>query len=147
MPIFLLLLMLLIGIPLIEIYILIEVGSRVGALTTVGLVIFTAVLGAALLRKQGLATLARFQAALQREELPAIELLEGVILLVTGAMLLTPGFFTDVLGFLLLVPSIRQYLVLRIMQSSVIVTGRTQQQSDIIDAEFREVPDENKRLP
>jgi UPF0716 protein FxsA len=147
MPIFLLLLMLLIGIPLIEIYILIEVGSRIGALSTVGLVIFTAILGAALLRKQGLATLARFQATLQREELPAIELLEGVILLFTGAMLLTPGFFTDMLGFCLLVPSIRQYLVLRVMQSSVIITGRTQQHSDIIDAEFREVPDENKRLP
>ncbi len=147
MPIFLVLLLLLIGVPLIEIYILIKVGTQIGALPTVSLVIFTAILGAALLRMQGLATLARFQASMQRQELPAIELLEGVLLLLTGAMLLTPGFFTDAIGFLLLIPALRQTLVLKILQSSIIVTANPNRDPDIIDAEFREIKDDYDRLP
>ncbi len=95
-------------VPLVEIYLLIKVGGLIGALPTVFLVVFTAVLGAFLLRMQGLSTLARVQAALARGELPAMEILEGAVLLVAGALLLTPGFFTDTLGFLALVPSIRR---------------------------------------
>ncbi len=98
-------------VPLVEIYLLIEVGGLIGALPTVFLVVFTAVLGAFLLRMQGLSTLARVQAALARGELPAMEILEGVVLLVAGALLLTPGFFTDTLGFLVLVPSIRRTII------------------------------------
>jgi len=95
-------------VPLVEIYLLIKVGGLIGALPTVFLVVFTAVLGAFLLRMQGLSTLARVQAALARGELPAMEILEGAVLLVAGALLLTPGFFTDTLGFLALVPNIRR---------------------------------------
>ncbi len=147
MPIFLPLLMLLIGVPLIEIYVLIEVGSVIGAVPTVGLVIFTAVLGAAMLRQQGLATLARFQETVRREEVPAIELLEGVILLLTGLMLLTPGFFTDIIGFTLLIPAIRQGLVLKFLQGKVVHYQSTHRSADIIDGEFREVDDDRDRLP
>lgn len=110
MPIFRILLILFIAIPLIEIYFLIQVGEIVGALPTILLVVGTAVLGVALLRIQGISTLTRMQTSLQRGELPAQTILEGVMLLLAGGLLLTPGFVTDFMGFLLLVPFIRQKL-------------------------------------
>ncbi|MCW8828548.1 MAG: FxsA family protein [Gammaproteobacteria bacterium] len=109
-------------IPLLEIYLLIKVGGTIGALPTVLLVIFTAVLGALLLRHQGLFTYARVQASLARGELPTLAMLEGVVLLISGAMLLTPGFFTDALGFLGLVPPLRQWLILKLLQGGMIQT-------------------------
>ena len=104
------LLVLFIGIPLFELYLLIQVGSIIGALPTLALVVFTAVLGAALLRRQGLSTVQRIQIAMNRGEVPALEVVEGAILLIGGAMLLTPGFVTDALGFLCLWPPARQAL-------------------------------------
>ena len=101
---------LLVSVPLLEIYLLISMGRVIGAGATILVVIVTAVLGAWLLRLQGLGTLARVQAASQAGQLPAVELIEGLILLVSGVLLLTPGFFTDAIGFLSLVPSIRRRL-------------------------------------
>lgn len=109
-------------IPLIEIYLLIQVGSAIGALPTVGLVVLTAVIGALLLRHQGLYTYARVQQALARGELPTVAMLEGLVLLVCGALLLTPGFFTDALGFLALIPPLRQWMILKLLQGGVIQT-------------------------
>jgi len=97
-------------VPLVEIYFLIKVGSVIGALPTVALVVLTAVIGAALARQQGLATLQRLQATLARGETPAIEMLEGVLLLIGALLLLTPGFFTDALGFFCLLPVTRRAL-------------------------------------
>jgi len=82
-------------IPLLEIYLLIKVGGIIGALPTVFIVVFTAVLGAWLLRIQGLSTLMRVRSTLAQGGIPAVEMLEGAVLLVAGALLLTPGFFTD----------------------------------------------------
>jgi UPF0716 protein FxsA len=98
-------------IPMLEIYLLIKVGGIIGAGPTVFLVVFTAVLGAFLLRRQGLVTLNKVQTALARGELPTMAMLEGVVLVLSGALLLTPGFFTDTLGFLALVPPLRQWLI------------------------------------
>ena len=95
-------------VPMLEIYLLIQVGGVIGALPTVLLVVLTAFIGAYLLRQQGFATLQKAQESLARGELPAGSLLEGAILLVTGALLLTPGFFTDAVGFICLVPVARQ---------------------------------------
>ncbi len=100
--------LLFLAIPLLEIYSLILVGSWIGALPTLLLVILTAVVGAALARHQGLATLQRLQVMLSRGELPAIELLEGVILLVGAFLLLIPGFITDLAGFVCLFPASRR---------------------------------------
>lgn len=97
--------------PLIEVYLFVQIGGVIGGWPTVGLVVLTAVLGVTLLRWQGLATLTRLQANLERRQLPAFELVEAVLLLVGGALLLTPGFFTDTLGFLCLLPPSRQVLV------------------------------------
>ena len=109
-PVFLLLFLL---VPLVEIYFLIVVGGWIGALPTVLLVVATAVAGAALARYQGFATLQRLQATLARGEAPAIEMLEGVLLLIGAVLLLTPGFFTDLAGFVCLVPVTRRWLALR----------------------------------
>lgn len=107
-----LILILLLTVPLIEIYVLIQVGSVFGALTTVALIVLTALLGAGLLRWQGFATMQRVKQALARGELPAIEMFEGVILLICGALLLTPGFFTDLIGFIGLLPVLRRSFII-----------------------------------
>lgn len=95
-------------VPLVEIYLLVKVGQVIGAASTIALVVLTAVLGAILLRWQGLSTLNRVRGALARGELPALPLLEGLCLLLAGALLLTPGFFTDAIGFALFVPPLRR---------------------------------------
>ena len=110
MPLFLLLF---VGIPLIELYFLIRVGSVIGALPTIALSILTAVIGGYLVRRQGIAVLMRVREMLGRDELPALEVLDGAVLLVAGLALLLPGFFTDAVGFLLLVPPLRHALIRR----------------------------------
>jgi UPF0716 protein FxsA len=119
-PVFLLLFLL---VPLTEIWFLIVVGGWIGALPTVLLVVVTAVAGAALARYQGFATLQRLQAALARGEAPALEMLEGVLLLIGALLLLTPGFFTDLAGFVCLVPASRRWLALRGLQRMTVPPG------------------------
>lgn len=97
--------------PIIEMYVLIEVGGLIGAWPTIGLVALTAIIGVALLRQQGFSTLMRGRQRLDAGELPAREMLEGLMLAVGGALLLTPGFITDGIGFLLLLPPTRWMLV------------------------------------
>ena len=111
-------------VPLAEIYLLIQVGSVIGALPTVALVVLTAALGAVLIRSQGLSTLERMRAAADRGEIPAVEIIEGVCLLAAGAMLLTPGFVTDTVGFLLLIPALRRSAILALLERGVIRTQR-----------------------
>ncbi len=105
-------LLLFVGIPLIELYFLIEVGSVIGALPTILLTVFTAVLGGFLVRLQGFSTALRVRAGMEQGELPAVEMLEGVVLLLCGILLLLPGFFTDLFGFLCLVPPIRRAVII-----------------------------------
>ena len=106
-----------VGAPLIELYLLIEVGSQIGAIPTIGLSLFTAALGGWLVRVQGLGVLFRAQAQMGRREVPALELLEGALLLLVGFALLLPGFITDAIGFLLLIPPLRHRLILRWLSS------------------------------
>ncbi|MCS4505953.1 hypothetical protein KBTX_00614 [wastewater metagenome] len=107
----LLILLLFIGAPLMELYVLIEVGSAIGALPTIALCLLTAAAGTALLRQQGLETLTRARANMNRGSVPAIELFEGVALALGGVLLLTPGFITDVFGFACLIPWTRRFLI------------------------------------
>jgi UPF0716 protein FxsA len=125
-------------VPIIEIYLLIQVGQVIGAGWTIFLVVFTAVIGVWLLRIQGLSTLTRAQQKLQQNELPAREMLEGMGLVVAGALLLTPGFFTDTVGFFLLFPPTRVWLVSRIasrmvVSTSVHVDAHQRHHGDVID--------------
>lgn len=112
-----------IGVPLVEIYLLIEIGQVIGALPTIALCVLTAILGGGLLRHQGLSTLHRARTNLDQGKVPALELLEGVALLVGGALLMTPGFATDALGFACLLPPTRRMLVRAILARATITYG------------------------
>ena len=95
-------------IPVVELYVLIKVGSVIGALNTILLVILTGASGAYLARLQGLQTMFRVRARLQQGEMPAEDLLDALIILAAGIVLLTPGFLTDIAGLLLLLPVTRR---------------------------------------
>jgi UPF0716 protein FxsA len=99
-----------IGVPLIEIALFIKVGGLIGLWPTIAIVIVTALAGTALIRHQGLNTLQRAQQEMDAHRLPVRELFDGVCLLFAGALLLTPGFLTDAVGFALLVPPLRRLL-------------------------------------
>jgi UPF0716 protein FxsA len=88
-------------------YLLIEVAGYINTLPTIGMVMLTAVIGVFLLKRQGLATLTRGMARLDSGEIPAQEMAEGLLLAISGALLVTPGFITDTVGFLLLLPPSR----------------------------------------
>ena len=88
-------------IPIVEMYLLIEVAQQIEVLPTVFLVMLTAVIGVATLRQQGFSTLTRGISRLNQGELPAMEMFEGILLAVAGAFLITPGFLTDAIGFML----------------------------------------------
>lgn len=89
---------------LVEIYFLIKVGETIGALSTILLIILTALLGSFLLKYQGIITLNKAQQQIQQGIMPTTQLLEGVVILISGVLLLTPGFVTDMLGLLGLIP-------------------------------------------
>jgi len=107
-------------VPFVEIYLLLQIGGIIGVLPTVFLVVFTAVLGAWLLRQQGFATWQRFQNSLAQGAIPAYEMIEGPILLVGGALLLTPGFFTDAVGFACLIPVTRRKLAKYVIEHQLV---------------------------
>ena len=107
-------------VPLLELYLIIEIGSRIGALLTVLIVITTAIIGVQLLRYQSFSTLNRARSQMAQGAMPATEMIEGLVLAVGGALLITPGFLTDTLGFLCLIPFTRRALVRRILAGSTI---------------------------
>ena len=96
-------------VPLIELYILIKIGSYIGGLNTILLVVITAMLGAFLARLQGLRTLQQIQSSFSQGQIPAEELIDGVLILVGGIMLITPGVLTDLFALVLLFPFTRMY--------------------------------------
>lgn len=111
-------LLMFVAMPIIEIAVLLRVGSALGWLPTLAIVVLTAILGTAMLRQQGLATLNTARQRLNAGEMPAQQMLEGVVLLVGGVLLLTPGFVTDTFGFICLFPVTRHWLAARIAARS-----------------------------
>ncbi len=99
--------------PLIELYVLIRVGARIGAFSTIALCVLTAVVGGFLIRWQGWQTLMEAQRRIAMGYPPAAEMLHGAMLVLAGVMLFTPGFISDTLGFLLLVPAVRRAIIRR----------------------------------
>ncbi len=97
-------------IPVVEIYVILQVGEQLGALPTVGLIILTGAAGAYLARTQGFEVVRRMQQELNRGQLPADPLIDAAMVLAGGLLLLTPGFCTDIVGFSLLVPATRELL-------------------------------------
>ena len=127
--------------PILEMYILIEVGGFIGALNTIGLVLLTALLGLILLRQQGFRTLLNARNKLVQAELPTEELVTGIFLAVGGALLLTPGFVTDFIGFMCLLPFTRSFLMSLIATSFFDISGFSQKkeekQGNWIEGEYK----------
>ena len=94
-------------VPFIELFVLIRVGQVIGALPTIGLLILVSIVGAWLVKREGFATLARARERIEARQVPGREIVDGVLILFAGALLVTPGFVTDVLGVLLLLPPVR----------------------------------------
>jgi UPF0716 protein FxsA len=101
------LLLLFILIPVIEIALLIEVGSMIGTGNTIAVIFLTAVIGAYMVKHEGLGVMYRIQQNMNQGTFPAEEMIDGMMILVSGALLLTPGFFTDTIGFLMVIPFTR----------------------------------------
>jgi len=100
-----------VGIPLAEIALFVTIGGQIGVLPTIAIVILTAIAGAWLVRLQGLETLNRARADIDRNVMPTGAMSEGLAILVAGAFLLTPGFLTDTIGFALLIPPARRSII------------------------------------
>ena len=139
------LLLIILIIPFLEMYLLLEVGSIIGVIPTIFLVMFTAFLGAALVRQQGFNTWQRLQSSLAQGIMPAYELVEGLLLLIGGLLLLTPGFFTDALGLICLLPNTRQriarYLLehrlFKVMQPNNPFQAKQPREQDVLEGEYR----------
>ena len=141
-------------VPLVEIYFLLKVGDIIGAGWTVFAVVGTAILGAGLLRVQGASTLLRAQSNALKGQLPAMEMMEGVALAASGLLLMTPGFVTDTIGFILLTPRLRRGLIKLATKNSksqanwqqtMHSSGRTAEDSSVIEGEVVE-PDDERHL-
>ncbi len=114
------LLILFLLVPIGEIYVLLTVGSLIGVPLTIAMIVLTAITGAAMIRIQGISTLMRVRQSLEQGQIPAVELLEGACLLVAGALLLTPGFITDSIGFTLLVPALRRGAIGTLLRQGIL---------------------------
>lgn len=139
-------------VPLIEIALFVAVGDEIGLAATLLLCVLTAAIGAILLREQGLKTLFSARESLNNNELPVNALFDGICLAIAGIMLMTPGFFTDTLGFSLLIPPVRRTLQTTLARHFNIHTNAPnsfqdgiQNDSMVIEAEFEHVDetDEN----
>ena len=152
----LLILLVLIVVPVMEIYVFIQAGEQIGLWPTIGLVIITAIVGSALLRHQGLSTLFSVRKSMNAGKLPINELFDGLCLLLAGAFLITPGFVTDGFGLMLFSRffrnTVREFIkkllkdqkILNLRMSSGFEQPTNHNRSpDIIDGEFYEIKTEN----
>lgn len=149
------LLLIFIGVPLIELYLFLLIGKQIGIFATVATVVITGFLGAWLTKQQGLKTLARYQQTLSEGKLPHTEVIEGIMILAAGAVLLTPGFLTDFIGFSLLIPPVRAWVRERLtnyLKGKIQVAGEAATQardgtvSGVIEIEA-EVVEEREKTP
>ena len=141
-----------IAVPIIEIALFIQIGGAIGTWPTLGIVVLTAIIGTYLMRVQGRLAVGNLQRSFSQLDDPTEPLAHGAMVLISGVLLLTPGFFTDALGFALLVPAIRSavfhYLRKRVRVQSFTMGARQEYraapQDDVIEGEFHEV-DPSKR--
>ncbi len=123
--------------PILELWVLIRVGVAIGAGLAIGLVVLAAMLGIAILNRQGFRTLARVRVRVARGEEPTTAVLEGMVLAVAGLLLLIPGFLTDVLALLALIPALRARLVRRLLAAAQPPRGAPAQRSSrVIEGEY-----------
>ncbi len=133
-------------VPLVELWLLIQVGGVIGVGWTIFLAVLTAFAGTLLVRSQGLAMLGRIQAEMARGHMPEADMFEGLMLLLAGAVLLTPGFITDALGMIFLVPMWRRAIVRLVLRYGFVHTtaqtvDETKTSSRVINGSFRKEND------
>lgn len=130
--------LLFLSVPLAEIWLLIKVGGVIGGGWTILLVVTTALAGAALVRAQGLSLWSRIQGELARGAMPAAEMLRGLVLLLAGALLLTPGLITDAVGFILLLPPFQRFVIQQFLaRKGATVVSSGNYSARIVEAEYR----------
>ena len=134
-------LLLIILVPLIEIYLLIKIGSQIGALSTISLILFTAFVGIFYVRYEGFNTLKSAIRQLVKNEIPIYEIISGAALAFAALLLIIPGFLTDIVGFLLIIPVTRKFFIRSISSKF----NNKKSNGDIIEGNFEENKEENKK--
>ena len=132
-------------IPIIEISLFIEIGSIIGSFYTIILIFVTAIVGVFFVRQQGISTFQKLTSQLQNLETPVQTMFEGLVILISGILLITPGFFTDALGFLGLIPFTRIILIKLVASYILSRYGKqSNQNKNTIEGEFIDIDEEEK---
>ena len=129
-------------VPVIEIYLLIKIGSQIGAITTILLIFFTAIIGVYYAKYEGLNTLKSGFSQLRKNETPAYEVISGAAIAFAALLLIIPGFATDLVGFLLIFPLSRKFIFNKISKK---FNKRKERKNNFIDGEFEDIEDDNDR--
>ena len=129
-------------IPIIEIYLFIKIGSQIGAFTTIFLVFFTAVVGVYYARYEGINTLRSGMTQIIKNQIPAHELISGAAIAIAAVLLIIPGFATDLIGFLLIIPITRRLILGRLNKK---FENKETKKSNFIEGEFEDIEDDNDR--
>ena len=135
-------LLVIILIPVIEIYLLIKIGSQVGAITTIFLIFTTAIVGVYYAKYEGLNTLKSGFVQLSKNEAPAYEVISGAAIAFAALLLIIPGFVTDTLGFLLIFPLSRKIIFSKIIKK---FKAKQNTKNNFIDGDFEDIEDDNDR--
>ena len=133
------LLIIIITVPLIEIYLLIKIGSQIGAFNTISLIIITAIFGIYYAKYEGLNTLKSGISGLMRNEIPIYEMISGAALAFAAFLLIIPGFLTDVVGFLLIIPITRKFLISVVFSK---FSNKKKEKNNVIEGTIEENKDE-----
>ena len=136
------LLLLIIGIPIIEIYLFIKIGSQIGAFNTISLIFITAIIGIIYAKYEGTNTLRSGLSQLIKNEVPAYELISGAAIAFGALMLIIPGFATDFFGFLLIIPITRKLIFGKLSKK---FNKRGKKQESFIEGDFEEIKDDDDR--
>ena len=129
-------------IPIVEIYLFIKIGSQIGAFTTIFLVFFTAVVGVYYARYEGINTLRSGMTQIIKNQIPAHELISGAAITFAAVLLIIPGFATDLIGFLLIIPITRRLILGRLNKK---FENKETKKSNFIEGEFEDIEDDNDR--
>ena len=129
-------------VPIIEIYLFIKIGSQIGAFSTIFLIFLTAVVGIVYARYEGLNTLRSGFSQLVKNELPAYEIISGAAIAFSALLLIIPGFATDALGFLILIPITRKFLFKKFSKN---ISKSSTKKENFIDGEFQDIEDDNDK--
>ena len=140
-------LILILGIPLIEIYLFIKIGSQIGAFNTVLLILTTAIIGVFYVRYEGFNTLKSAMGQLIKNEIPVYEIISGATLAFAAFLLIIPGFATDLIGILLVIPYSRRIILGRFIKKNKAKYGQTENKKNYIDGEFEDLSeDDDKKI-